>query len=160
MIAGLPLVAAAPPAPVRRELVHSIAQVVSRGRKPRQELIVQAREGLALVTQLLAEHLAFRRAVTTSATDVVHYQLAHLRCPSLGGRSGHVFEARFTEVSPRDRVLLAFRRFACPFIRHLIAFHIRMPWDPSEGQSVSPAFQPPLRLHQGNGESLSRAHLV
>ena len=38
------------------------AQVVSRSRMPRQELIVMAREGLAFVAELLLELWAFRRA--------------------------------------------------------------------------------------------------
>ena len=62
MVAGLPLVLTAPPAPVRRKLVHLPAQVVTRGRMPRQELIVTAREGFALMAKLLSEFLAFWRA--------------------------------------------------------------------------------------------------
>ena len=55
--------AAAPPAPVRRELVHLPAQVISRYRVPRQELIEAAREGLAFMAELLSELWALRRAV-------------------------------------------------------------------------------------------------
>ena len=62
MVAGLPLVLTTPPAPVRRELVHPPTQVIPRGRVPRQELVVAAREGLALMTELLSELQTFRRA--------------------------------------------------------------------------------------------------
>ena len=79
MVAGLPVVAAAPPATVRRELVHPATQLVSRGRMPQQELVVVAREGLAFLTELLSELLAFWRAVATPAVDVVHYPPADPR---------------------------------------------------------------------------------
>ena len=127
---------------------------------PRQELVVAAREGLALVTELLAELLAFGRAIAPTAANVVRYPPAHPRCPSFRDRSGHVREARFAEVSPRDRIPLTFRRLSCPLVRYLIPFHVLVPRDPSKGKGVFSAFQPFMYLHQGNGKSLPRAHLV
>ena len=43
--------------------MHLSAQVVSRGRVPQQELVVPAREGLALMAELLSQFLASRRAI-------------------------------------------------------------------------------------------------
>ena len=62
MVAGLPLVLTAQPAPACRELVHLSAQVVSRRRVPRQELVIAARESFAFMAELLSELWAFRRA--------------------------------------------------------------------------------------------------
>ena len=104
MLAGLPLILTAPPAPIWRDLVHPPAEVIPHGRVPRQELVVTAREGIAFMTEFLSELWTLRRAVATSAVDVIYYPRAYPRCPCLGGRSGHVCEARFAEVSPQDCV--------------------------------------------------------
>ena len=52
VVARLPLVPAAPPAPVRQQPVNPVAHVVACRCVAGEELTVTAREGLALVTEL------------------------------------------------------------------------------------------------------------
>ena len=63
---------AAPPALVRRQPVDLIARAVARCCAHRQELAVTAREGLAFVTELLAELLALRRLAAAQAAGAAH----------------------------------------------------------------------------------------
>ena len=128
VVAGLPVAPAALPAPVRRELMHPPAQVVSRGRTPRQGLVVTAREGLALVTELLSEFLALRRAVTPPAVDVVHYPLAYPRGPRLGDPSGHVGKVGLAEVSPRDGASQVLRRTFGSVVGNLVPLDAEVNW--------------------------------
>ena len=81
---------------------------------PRQEPVVTICEGLALMTELLSELLAFRLVVAASAVDVIHYLLAHPHGPCLSGRSGHDDDASLAEVCSHDGVPLVPRRLSGP----------------------------------------------
>ena len=65
------LVSAVPPAPVRRDLPHPAAEVGPGGCMPREKLVVPAREGLWLMSELLSEHFPLWRLVAAGAADVV-----------------------------------------------------------------------------------------
>ena len=69
MVAKLPLVSAAPPAPVRRQL-GNVAQIVACRYVRGEELVGTANVGLAHVTEHFSQLLALGQLVTTSAVHV------------------------------------------------------------------------------------------
>lgn len=97
VVAGLFLVAAAPPAPVEQQPVELSAKVAARGCVPQRALLVvaAARGGLVFVTEPHSELSAsFRRAVPPLPADVVHNQPLHSRRPRFRGRSGRYVVSR------------------------------------------------------------------
>ena len=92
---GLFLVPATPPAPVQRQPVDFIAQVVACRCMPRQELVVVAREGLALVMERPLEPLPLgclrRRRSTRLHTSMI--AIADLRTGPVPSALAHAIVA-------------------------------------------------------------------
>ena len=115
-----------------------------------------AREGLALVTELLSEPLAFGQLVAASTVNAVSRPPLHSCGPSVGGHSNHVRAVGLAEVIPRDGVPPILRRRA----EHcIVRFMATQSWptttltlapEPSE-ISLAPAV--PLRLSMPRGKN-------
>ena len=151
----MPLVSSAPPASVRRDLIQPVAEEGTSSRVPREELVVAAGKGLALMSELLPEPPALWWPIAAASSDVVGDPAARAAVPCLGCQSCNVGEAGLTDVGSVDGVELVLCRPLCVKVGHLLALHAQVGGSPSDRDRAALAHKPAAGLDGLHCETMS-----
>ena len=127
---------------------------------PREELVVAAREGLALVLKSLAKLPSPRRPVSSVSLYVASYPPARAISPRLSRSPCHMSEASLSEVGSVNGMQ---RVLGCPpsiEVGHPVTLHPEVRGGPPDGYSVIAVEQAGAGLDGLQGELLPRSQPI